>query len=328
MTKPLLPRPLGTSNLMVSPLGLGSWQFSKGNGLVGKFWPVLAQEDIVGIVSESLKGGITWFDTAEVYGWGESEKALADALRVLGKQSDDVVIATKWWPMPRFAGSMEKSIQVQMNHLQGFAIDLYQIHQPYSLSSIEGQMKALRNLVKSGKVQHVGVSNFSAKQMKRAFQSAKELGITLISNQVKYSMLDRRIEKNGILETAQELGVSIIAYSPLEQGLLSGKFHEHPDLIRKSSGPRKYQGKFKPAGLQRTQPLIKALEEVASRYEGATPTQVALNWLVTYHGNTVVAIPGASKIHHVSDNTGALRFSLTPDELDYLNRVSHAVSRN
>ena len=310
-------RRMGQSDLQLSAIGLGCWQFSKGSGMVGKFWPVLADEDIVKIVKTSIDGGMNWFDTAEVYGWGKSEEALAHALDQAGDLDKQIHIATKWWPMFRTAASIGNTIEERIQALQGRTIDVYQIHQPYSYSSISSQMKAMAELVQDGKVRYVGVSNFSAKQMREAHKYLAEYGFQLVSNQVKYSMLDRRIEKNGIMDTAKELGISIIAYSPLEQGILTGKFHQNPELILHSKGVRKYQAKFKIKGLEKTKPIIEELEKLAEKY-AATPAQIALNWLIHYHGDIVFAIPGASKVHHAEDNIGSLSFQLSKDELEGL----------
>ncbi len=145
-----------------------------------------------------------------------------------------------------------------------------------------------------------------------------------MSNQVRYSLLDRRIEKNGILETARELGVSIISYSPLAQGLLTGKFHEQPGLVRSKPGYRKYLKAFRPAGLEATFPLIKAVREQAGKY-GRTPGQVALNWLINVHGDLVVAIPGAMRATQARENAGALSFSLSREDIDFLGCVSAGI---
>lgn len=162
--------------------------------------------------------------------------------------------------------------------------------------------------------------------MREADAVLKREGLFLASNQVKYSLLDRRIENNGVLAAAQELGITIIAYSPLEQGILSGKFHKNPELVKNISGPRKYTAAFKPAGLERTKPLIDVLERIAAKHE-VSCSQVALNWLISFHGETVVAIPGASKPHHAKDNIGTLQFQLSADELEEIDATSRKVSR-
>ncbi|GGM39929.1 oxidoreductase [Paraliobacillus quinghaiensis] len=318
-------RNLGRSSTKISALGLGCWQFSKGRGMVGSFWAKMDQEDINKIVKLSLEGGINWFDTAEVYGKGESEKALAEALNSIGEITDDALIATKWWPLFRKASSITKSIGERTNALDGRQIDLYQIHQPFSFSSVRNEMKEMAKLLKNGKIKQAGVSNYNASKMRLAHETLEEEGYFLASNQVKYSLLDRRIEKNGTLDVAKELGITIIAYSPLEQGILSGKFHKNPDLIKNIKGPRKYMKFFKPEGLAKTQPLIDLLEEKATKYN-VSQTQIALNWLIHFHGETVVAIPGASKVHHVEENIGTLQFTLSKDDLDEIDKVSQQIA--
>ncbi len=314
-------RSLGQSDLMVSPIGLGCWQFSKRRGFVGKFWPELPDEAIKAIVRISLEGGINWFDTAEVYGWGASEKALAQALEQLGTSPEKVIIATKWWPLFRTASSITNTINERLTNLHVSRIDLYQIHQPFSFSSVQAEIRAMAHLVKIGKVRYVGVSNFSAQKMRKAHAALQSQGLQLISNQVEYSLLNRKIETNGILETAKELGVSLIAYSPLAQGALTGKFHDNLELIQQRQGFRRYSGRFSLRGLRKSFPLIEVLRDLAKKYQ-SSPAQVALNWLITCHGETIVAIPGATKIAHVQDNIGALRFRLTPGELEHLDFVS------
>ncbi len=319
-------RRLGTTDLEVTPIGLGCWQFSKGQGMVGKFWPVLADEAIVNIVEAALQAEINWFDTAEVYGNGASEKALSHALRLNNEAIDDVVIASKWWPLLRVASSIGKSFPIRLKCLQMDTIDLHQIHQPFSVSSIRAQMKEMAALYQAGKIRAIGVSNFNEKQMRKAHQVLKEYDIPLASNQVKYSLLDRRIEKNGVLDAAKELQISIIAYSPLEQGLLTGKFHKDPTLRLKLTGARRLSPAFGEKNALRTKPLIEELMHIGQHYE-ASPAQIALNWLIHFHGKTVVAIPGASKVEHVIDQAQAMKFELTRDELEKLSELSLSIGR-
>jgi aryl-alcohol dehydrogenase-like predicted oxidoreductase len=321
-------RALGSSDLILSPIGLGCWQFSQGVGLIGRYWPTLDNQEITEMVKTSLDGGINWFDTAEIYGNGTSESALAKSLIELDVHEDDAIIATKWWPLFRSARHIGKSIDQRQVSLAGRRIDLYQIHQPYSLSSTRKQMNEMAKLAERGLIRYVGVSNFSAKAMREADKALRAHGMRLVSNQVKYSLLDRRIEHNGILETAQELGIAIIAYSPLEQGILSGKFHKDSEQPTTSvSGPRKWMSKFRDKGLEKSMPLIDLLEHLSQKYD-ATPSQIALNWVINAHGETVFAIPGASKIKQVADNIGTMKFQLTPGELQALGDLSIRVNTN
>jgi aryl-alcohol dehydrogenase-like predicted oxidoreductase len=313
-------RNLGKSDLKITPIGLGCWQFSKGSNFAGKFWPKLEDSVTDNIVKISLEGGINWFDTAELYGNGASEKGLAGSLQKLGKKPGEVIIATKWWPMFRTASNIIKTIDVRLNALSPYPIDLYQVHQPFGFSSEQEEMKAMAELVKAKKVRYVGVSNFSARKMRNAWETLQKEGINLISNQVRYSLLDRKIETNGILDAAKELGISIIAYSPLAQGLVTGKFHDNPELL-KNIGYRKYMPAFKSGGLEKSRPVIDLVKNLALKYS-VTPSQIALNWLIHYHGDTVVAIPGATKESHAQENTGAMKFRLSQEDMELLHEAS------
>jgi aryl-alcohol dehydrogenase-like predicted oxidoreductase len=313
-------RLLGRTDMMVTPIGLGCWQFSKQKNMAGRFWPKLENDLINKIVSLSIESGICWFDTAEMYGNGESEKSLSRALNQAGKKSGDVLIATKWWPMFRFASNITKTINQRINALSPYPIDLYQIHQPWSFSGEKSEMKAMAELLERKLIKYIGVSNFSAQKMKNAWETLNKLGIPLASNQVLYNLLNRKIESNGVMDMAKKLGISIIAYSPLAQGLVTGKFHENPELL-KNIGFRKYSSQFKRKGLEKSLPVINLVKELAIRYN-VTPSQIALNWLIHYNGNTVVAIPGATKEIHIKENIGAMSFRLIDEDMAKLDKAS------
>lgn len=313
-------RPLGQSDLMLTPIGLGCWQFSKQKNLAGKFWPSLEDELIGKVVSLSLEGGINWFDTAEVYGNGASEEALSKALQAVGKKPGELIIATKWWPFFRFASNIPKTIDKRIKALTPYPIDLYQVHQPFGFSNEKSEVSAMARLVKEKHIRHIGVSNFSAAKMQSAWDTLHKLGIPLVSNQMSYSLLNRKIESNGVMDLAKKLGISIIAYSPLAQGVLTGKFHDNPELIKKT-GFRKSTSQFKSAGLKKSRPLIMSLKELALKYE-VTAAQIALNWVINFHGDTVFAIPGATKEIHVKENTGALSFRLSDEDMKRLDEES------
>ena len=313
-------RPLGRTNMMVTPIGLGCWQFSKQNNLAGKFWPTLEDELINKVVKLSLEGGLNWFDTAEIYGKGASEKALSKALQAAGTKPGEVLIATKWWPIFRFASNITQTIDERIEALSPYPIDLYQIHQPWGFSNEKSEVAAMAELFKMKKIKYIGVSNFSAQKMKNSWEVLDKKGIPLASNQVPYSLLNRKIETNGTMAMAKQLGISIIAYSPLAQGMVTGKFHDNPELL-KNIGLRKHTSLFKPAGIEKTRPVINLVKELAAKYN-VTTSQVALNWLVNYNGNTVVAIPGATKESHVKENTGALSFRLSDEDMQKLDKES------
>ena len=182
-------------------------------------------------------------------------------------------------------------------------------------------MKSMADLVADGKIRSVGVSNFGVARMRRAHAALAKQGLVLASNQVKYSLLDRRVESKGIVAAAEELGVTIIAYSPLEQGLLTGKYHLNPEYVRTRPGPRKWMGRFRARGLERSRQLVEELGRIA-RAHGATSAQIALAWLCRFHPNVVV-IPGASRVEQAEENRGALQVTLSQNELDRLDRLSH-----
>ncbi len=313
-------RTLGHSGIMVTPIGLGCWQFSKPRNLAGKFWPTLEDDLIDKIVSGSLEGGINWFDTAELYGKGTSERALSKALQTSGKKPGEVVIATKWWPAFRFASNITSTIHDRTDALSPYPIDLYQVHQPWGFSGEKSEMTAMAELIERKLIKSIGVSNFNALKMKNAWEILNRKGIPLASNQVLYNLLDRRIESNGVMDTAKELGISLIAYSPLAQGVVTGKYHDNPHLI-KNIGFRKYTSRFSNAGLSKSLPVVSLVKELALKYN-VTPSQVALSWVINYHGSTVLAIPGATKEIHVRENTGALSLRLYSDDMERLDRES------
>jgi aryl-alcohol dehydrogenase-like predicted oxidoreductase len=311
-------RRLGKTDIFVSPIGLGVMEFAGGGGLLGHMFPVIPQEEKNAIIKAALDGGINWFDTAEAYGAGISERTLAKALKAAGKSDKDVSIATKWLPILRTAGNIPHSIKNRLENLDGYSIANYMVHQPYSFSSPEAEMNAMANLVEAGKIHSVGVSNFNPVRMRRAHAALAKRGLPLAVNQVRYSLLSREIERNGILETAKELGVTIIAYTPLARGLLSGKYHKNPELLKRISGWRKASIQ---RHLERSRELINAMDEIATA-SGATIAQVALNWLINFNGEIVVTIPGATKVRQAEENAGAMNLRLSDDEIARLDDLS------
>ena len=311
-------RQLGRSGIEISALGLGAWQFSGGKGLVGGYWQGLDEQTTCDIVRAAVAGGINWFDTAQAYGGGESERNLARALQAAGIDSAEVHIATKWWPVLKTAKNLTDTIDERLACLAPYPIAHHIVHQPFSVSSVEKQMHAMADLVDAGKIGSVGVSNFSARAMRKAHQVLSNRGHCLAANQVRYSMVTRGIERNGVLDAAKELGITIIAWSPLEQGLLTGRFHDQ-GAVPKSVGWMR-RGLIRQTGLEKTRPLIDRMRELAEGYQ-ATVAQVALNYTVNVHGDTIVAIPGASKVSQVEQNLGALSFELTRDEIDELSAL-------
>ena len=179
-------------------------------------------------------------------------------------------------------------------------------------------MNAMADLVEAGKIRSVGVSNFNATRMRRAQAALAKRGLPLAVNQMRYSLLSREIETNGVLETARELGVTITAYTPLARGLLSGKYHKNPELLSQMSGWRKAMMQ---RNLERSRPLINAMDEIAGKYAVAI-AQVALNWVIYFNGEVVVTIPGATKVRQAEEAAGAMQFQLSKDELARLDEIS------
>jgi aryl-alcohol dehydrogenase-like predicted oxidoreductase len=319
-------RRLGKTSIEITPIGMGCWQFAQGGNAIGKFWNALSPAQIREIVDAARTAGIGWFDTAEIYGNGTSERSLSGALASLGVAPGSVVVATKWWPFARTARSIGATIDTRIACLGSYPIDLHQVHQPFSFSSVTAQMKAMAALVKAGKIKSVGVSNFSARAMEQAHAALAAEGIPLASNQVRFNLLDRRIESNGVLAAAKKLGVTIIAYSPLAQGVLSGRFHQDPSAAAKLSGMRRMMSPARPSALERTRPVVEELGAIA-RAHGVSSSTVALAWAVGFHGETVVAIPGASRPSQAQENAAAMAVTLSAKELSRLDELSRPASR-
>lgn len=316
-------RRLGKTDLLVSPIGLGLMELSGGGGLIGRIFPVIPQEEKNAIIKAAIDGGINFFDTAEMYGAGVSEESLAIGLKAAGVADNDVFIETKWQPILRTANNISKTIDERLRFLGGYSISNYMIHQPMSFSSPEAEMNAMADLLESGKIKSVGVSNFNPARMRRAHAALAKRGFPLALNQVRYSLIHREIESDGTLETAKELGITIVAYTPLGSGILSGKYHKDPSLLEQKTGLRKNMLK---KDIERTRSLIAVMDEIATRRD-VTIAQVALNWLIHFNGEIVVTIPGATKVRQAQESAGAMNFVLSADELAELDEVSRKMMK-
>ena len=294
------------NGVRLSAIGLGTWQFGSREWGYGSNY---AAEEAGHIVDRALELGITLIDTAEIYGFGESERIIA---RALGERRKDAFIATKVFPALPLAPIVEQRGRASARRLQTETIDLYQIHWPNPVVPIGPQMDGMRRLQKAGVVDHVGVSNFSLAQWQAAERS---LGSPVLSNQVQYSLVARKPDQN-LVPYAQANNRLVIAYSPLGMGLLSAKY----DAANPPTGAaRSNNALFLPENLERAQGLIAALREVAKVHD-ATPAQVALAWVITH--DNVVAIPGASKVSQLESNAAAAELDLSSDEVARLTQVS------
>jgi len=319
--------PLGRTGIEVSPVGIGTWAW--GERLWG-YGRTYTDKDLEDAFHAAISADITFFDTAEVYGWGRSERLLGQFLaRVQAPaastappgahgqlvQRPPVVVATKFMPFPwrlsRFA--LLRALRSSLRRLGLEQVDLYQVHWPFPPVPVETWMDAMAEAVQAGLVRAVGVSNYSAAQMRRAYEALARRGVVLASNQVEYSLLHRHPERNGLLAACQELGVTLIAYSPLAQGILTGKYGPE----RPPAGFRRGRYHSK-AFWARARPVLEALRAVAAA-RGKTPAQVALNWVMA---RGAIPIPGAKNARQAQENAGALGWRLTEEELASLDEAA------
>jgi aryl-alcohol dehydrogenase-like predicted oxidoreductase len=303
---------LGATEIEIAPLGIGTWAW--GDRLVwGYGQGAYTDADLREVFDAALTAGINLFDTAEVYGLGRSETLLGQFIRQLSGQERPVV-ATKFMPFPWRWGkrALLRALRKSLRRLQLAYVDLYQIHWPLPPVSIETWMNALADVVEEGLTRAVGVSNYNVAQMERAHDALAQRGLVLASNQVEYSLLKRAPEFNGVLQRCQDLNVTLIAYSPLGMGLLTGKYTPDtpPSLGRRV--------RFNRAFLERVQPLLALMREIGETYE-KTPAQIALNWTIC---KGAVPIPGAKTARHAEQNAGALGWQLTPEEVRALDDAS------
>jgi aryl-alcohol dehydrogenase-like predicted oxidoreductase len=300
-------------------LGLGTWQW--GDRFFWNYGQGYAEAELKESFDVTVAAGITLFDTAEVYGQGRSEKFLAQFLQQARfRNGQQPYIATKFMPLPwrLTKGQFRSALRGSLRRLDAGSVDLYQMHWPFPPVSIEAWMEAMTEAVEAGLVRAVGVSNYSSEQTRRAYSTLKQRGLPLVSNQVPYSLLNRRNEHNGLLALCQELDIRFIAYSPLEQGLLTGKYtpENPPPGLRK----RRYQNL-----LTRIQPLVTVLREIGEAHGGKMPAQVALNWCIA---KGALPIPGAKNPRQAEQNAGALGWRLTREEATRLDEVSDKVTRD
>ncbi len=294
----------------VSKIGLGTWQFGSREWGYGESY---AGSEAKAIVRRALELGVTLFDTAEIYGFGRSERILGQAL---GDDLPSIFLATKILPVMPVAPVVEQRGVASASRLGARTLDLYQVHQPNPAVRDGTIMRGMRSLQRTGLVDEVGVSNYS---LKRWMAAEAALGGRVLTNQVRYSLADRRPERD-LVPYAHAHHRVIIAYSPLAQGLLSGRYDARN---RPANRLRANSALFLPENLDRATGLITLLREVA-RAHSATPAQIALAWLI--RDPVVVAIPGASTVAQLESNVAATDIELSDTEYRALNDESSRFS--
>ncbi len=300
-------RRLGTSGLEVSPVSLGAWAW--GASVIWSYGRTHDRKDVEGAWYRAIELGGNFVDTAEVYGMGKSEAIIGELLRRTEKRP---LIATKFFPLRPASVGVRRAARASLRRLGVDAIDLYQVHWPNPATSLRMTMREMERLVRDGMVRHIGVSNFNPAQVQRAREHlARE---DVVSNQIHYNLLRRKPETDGMVEYGRRERVAIIAYSPLAQGVLTGKYPpgRHP------GGMRRFMPKFSSRNLRRVGPLLHCLEDVGIAH-GATMSQVALAWLLK--DPNVVVIPGAKNAAQVESNVGAARIELTRDDLECIEKT-------
>ncbi len=297
-------------------LGVGAWSW--GDRLVWGYGRGYSAEDVRQAFEAAIAAGIRMFDTAEVYGQGQSERLLGEFMK---STSEPLIIATKFMPYPfpwRFSrGSLLRALRGSLKRLGAAQVDLYQVHQPLPPVKPETWMEAMAEAVQAGLTREVGVSNYNRSFTQRAYAALAREGFHLSSNQVEYSLIQREIEKDGLLKQCQELGVRVIAYSPMGMGLLTGKYT--PDNPPSGIRGGRYNRRF----LERMTPLLTLMKRIGSDHAGKTPAQVALNWVIC---KGALPIPGAKNAAQAEQNAGALGWRLTEEEVAALDEASDKLS--
>ncbi len=301
--------PEATRFLHVTEMGVGAWAW--GDRIIWNYGRGYTDDDIRAAFDVSLEEGIRLVDTAEVYGNGRSEQLLGKFIK---DSQQPVLVATKFMPFHwrLHKSSLLRSLRRSLERLGLDSVDLYQIHFPLPPIPVETWMNELAETVKLGLTRAVGVSNYSQTQMLRAYSALARHDIPLASNQVEYSLLDRRIEKNGLLGRCRELGVRLIAYSPLAMGLLTGKYtSENPPPGARSRRAAKV--------LPKMGPLLKLMTEIGQDLGGKAPSQIALNWCIC---KGTLPIPGAKTAKQAQQNAGALGWRLNEGQVAALDEAS------
>lgn len=293
-------------------MGVGTWAWGdKRVWGMGGYDTALTIDTITEAFAASIDAGVTLFDTAEAYGDGESERIIGKLLAQDPARAKRAVIASKFMPMPwklNVTKSLVNAARASRDRLGVEAIDLYQIHGPISLRSLPAQAEALAQAHAQGLVRAVGISNFSPKETRRMDAELRKRDLRLASNQVEFSLLRTIPIASGLLDTCAELDVVMLAYSPIGQGRLTGKY----SASNLPPGKRN----FSTYSMEKIDPLVDKLRRIGEAHEGRTPSQVALAWIIQ---RGALPIPGAKNAKQATDNAGATGWKLTAAEMRELN---------
>jgi aryl-alcohol dehydrogenase-like predicted oxidoreductase len=315
---------LGHTGLLVSNLCFGTMTFSGGAG----FWKTIGTVDQAGadeLIKAALDGGINFFDTADVYSEGESERTLGKSFKNLGIPRKDVVIATKVFgrvgpgrnDVGASRGHIMDAVEASLGRLQTDHIDLYQIHGNDPLTPIEETLRALDTLVQQGKVRYIGCSNWQAWKIARALGISESRNLARFDTlQAYYTLAGRDLERELVpLLEAEKIG--LLVWSPLAGGLLSGKYSREN---QKPADSRRSEFDFPIVDKERTWRILDAMTPIAKAH-GCSPARIALAWLLAKPVVTSVII-GAKRLDQLEDNLAATEVKLTDDELAQLDSVS------
>ena len=302
-------RRLGRSDLEVSSIGLGAWSW--GASRVWGYGKMYGRKEVEEAWWRSIELGVNFVDTASVYGYGESERIIGDLLK---RTDEEMVIATKYFPFHLLSRSVRGAAERSLRRLGLKEVDLYQVHWPNPVMSLRGTMREMERLVREGKVRYIGVSNFNVKQLEaaRSYLSREEV----VSNQIHYNAIFRKPEREGMVEHARREGVTIIAYSPIAMGLLTGKYNAD----NRPGGIRRFNSRFSKRGIRQVAPFLSTLKEVGEP-ECHTMAQAALAWLLK--DPNVVVIPGAKNPRQAEENLGAAACQMTDKEVAVIDEAFH-----
>ena len=306
---------LAGTDVAIPPLGVGTWAWGdKGTWGMGGYDQSLTESTIREAWEASIAAGVVLFDTAEVYGNGESERIIGRLLAADPSVRPKVVIASKFMPSPwkvNVRAALVSAARNSRERLGVDVIDLYQIHGPISLRSHDALADALAAAHAEGIVRAVGVSNYSAKETRSIDAALRKCGLRLASNQVEFSLLRAMPLRVGLISTCRELGVVPLAYSPIGQGRLTGKYS--------AANPPPRGRSFSAHPMSQVDAIVTQLGRIGTHHGDRTPSQVALAWLIA---KGAVPIPGAKNKDQAEQNAGALGWSLTGDELDLLDTAA------